>query len=275
MQLWIGTSGYSYADWVGDFYPRGTRPERMLAYYCRFFPLVELNFTFYRLPTAPQLTHIAERTPERFQFLVKLPRSISHERAAREIPAFREALQSLRDRKQLMGLLCQLPQSFHHGKDETAWLERVRRELPDDPLAVEFRHRSWFRADVPEWLEKQRLELVGVDVPDIDALYPRGLVRSGPRVYVRLHSRAANNWYTGDKDRYDYDYGDDVLAWWGQQLRDARPAPTQAMLLFNNCHRAQAVQNAQRMRDILDEMAMPAIAPFGPPPEPRQRSLFD
>src|SRR5262249_49105241 len=61
MQLWIGTSGYSYPDWVGPFYPPGTRGGRMLAHYCRRFPLVELNFTFYRPPTAPILERIAQQ----------------------------------------------------------------------------------------------------------------------------------------------------------------------------------------------------------------------
>ena len=81
MDLWIGTSGYSYPDWVGGFYPAGTRPDRMLAYYSRRFPLVELNFTFYRPPTPEMLAKLAAQTPDGFQFLVKLPQSISHERS--------------------------------------------------------------------------------------------------------------------------------------------------------------------------------------------------
>src|SRR5262249_35196553 len=63
MQVWVGTSGYSYSDWVGGFYPAGTRSERMLGWYARLFPLVELNFTFYRMPTAEQLARLAEQTP--------------------------------------------------------------------------------------------------------------------------------------------------------------------------------------------------------------------
>ena len=59
MKAWIGTSGYSYPDWVGGFYPPATRPNKMLAHYCRHFPLVELNFTFYRMPTASMLGRLA------------------------------------------------------------------------------------------------------------------------------------------------------------------------------------------------------------------------
>ena len=78
MQVWIGTSGYSYSDWVGEFYPEGTSSSRMLSHYCRHFPAVELNFTFYKPPTRMALTRLADKTPPNFQFLVKVPQSISH-----------------------------------------------------------------------------------------------------------------------------------------------------------------------------------------------------
>jgi hypothetical protein len=64
MKVWIGTSGYSYADWVGPFYPHGLRPKQMLRYYGGHFPVVELNFTFYRLPTAAMLARLADQTPQ-------------------------------------------------------------------------------------------------------------------------------------------------------------------------------------------------------------------
>jgi uncharacterized protein YecE (DUF72 family) len=96
MQVWIGTSGFSYADWVGPYYPLGTRPSQMFGLYCKHFPLVELNFTFYRPPTGDMLTRLADKGPEGFQFLVKAPRSVSHEADVRDLPGFREALGQLR-----------------------------------------------------------------------------------------------------------------------------------------------------------------------------------
>src|SRR5205814_10562919 len=98
MQIWIGTSGYSYPDWVGGFYPRGTRPNRMLDHYCGHFPLVELNFTFYRLPTPSMLARLADQTPAGFQFLVKMPRSLSHEESNAELAGFRAAVEELQRR---------------------------------------------------------------------------------------------------------------------------------------------------------------------------------
>jgi uncharacterized protein YecE (DUF72 family) len=278
MQVWIGTSGYSYPDWVGPFYPPSTRTGRMLAHYCRHFPLVELNFTFYRPPTAAVLTRLAEKTPEGFQFLVKLPRALSHERQPEEVAPFREAVEALRERGRLLGLLCQLPQATHHDRPALAWLDRLAGELADYPLAVEFRHRSWFRPEVPHWLEERRLELVAVDVPDLPGLYPRGLVQAGPRIYVRFHSRHAANWYLSDKERYDYHYPDAALEEWITAVRGAAGRTSHALVLFNNCHRGQAAENARRMGELLPRLApeLAVVEPIVPPATlPEQRSLFE
>src|SRR5262245_52286360 len=122
MQVWIGTSGFSYLDWVGDFYPPGTKPEGMLRHYCHHFPLVELNFTFYRPPTRGMLLRLANKTPEEFSFLVKLPQTISHDKSALDLPGFRFAVEGLQERGQLAGLLCQFPQSMHCTRPACDWI---------------------------------------------------------------------------------------------------------------------------------------------------------
>jgi uncharacterized protein YecE (DUF72 family) len=277
MKVWIGTSGYSYADWVGPFYPPGLRPNQMLRYYTGHFPLVELNFTFYRLPTAAMLARLAEQTPAGFQFVAKLPKTLSHEEDPRDLGPFREAVAELSGRGRLLGLLCQLPQATHYERRHLAWLDRLGRELDGYRLAVEFRHRSWARPEVPEWLRQRGLDLVAVDVPDIAALYPRSLVQSGPRLYVRFHSRNAGNWYKSDKERYDYLYSDEALREWGDALAGAAGGAQEAVLFLNNCHGGQAVENARRLRELLAGRGpeLEVVEPFVPPAEPRQRTLFD
>jgi uncharacterized protein YecE (DUF72 family) len=278
MQVWIGTSGYSYPDWVGSFYPAGTRSGRMLAHYCRVFPLVELNFTFYRPPTAPMLARLADQTPHGFQFLVKLPRVLSHERQLAELTPFRHAIEAFQERGRLQGLLCQLPQAAHHDRPGLAWLDVLAQELKIYRLAVEFRHRSWDRPDVPLWLAQRGLDLVSVDVPDLPALFPGGLVRAGSRIYVRFHSRNATNWYLSDKDRYDFNFTDAILREWIDALREAAGSVTHALVLFNNCHRAQAAANAERLRELLEKFApeLPVVTPFAQRvDEPQQGLLFE
>src|SRR5262249_3586600 len=160
MDVWVGTSGYSFSDWVGPFYPKGTRPGRMLPYYTRHFPLVELNFSFYRPPTRNALVHLAEKTPAGVQFLVKLPQTPRHPPSVADLPGFRHAVEGLEARHQLAGLLCQLPQATRNKDQAREWLRRLADELGHLRLAVEFRHRSWARPDVPGWLGEHRLDLV-------------------------------------------------------------------------------------------------------------------
>jgi uncharacterized protein YecE (DUF72 family) len=276
MKVWIGTSGYSYADWVGPFYPHGLRPKQMLRYYCGHFPVVELNFTFYRLPTAAMLGRLADQTPPGFQFVAKLPQTLSHEEDPRDLEPFRKALTELHGRGRLLGLLCQLPQATHHERRHLSWLDWLGRELAGYRLAVEFRHRSWHRPDVADFLRDRGLDLVAVDVPDIPALYPRGLVRSGTRLYVRFHSRNAGNWYLSDKERYDYHYADEALQEWATALTSAVEQTQEAFLFLNNCHGGQAVDNARRLRELLAGVGpgVEVVEPFASP-EPRQRTLFD
>jgi uncharacterized protein YecE (DUF72 family) len=275
MKVWIGTSGYSYPDWVGAFYPPGTRSDRMLSYYCRVFPLVELNFTFYRLPTPAMLARLADSTPEGFLFTVKLPRALSHEQRADDLAAFREAAAELQRRKRLMSLLCQMPQSAHYDKKNLQWLQFLGAELSDMRLAVEVRHRSWQQEDLSQWLAEHHLDLVSVDVPDIPALFPRAWVQSSSRAYVRLHSRCAENWYGGDKKRYDYNYSDAELNEWIEWMNAAKERTEETLFLFNNCYRGQAVANAQRLRRLIEErMPLSVVPPFAAAP-PQQRSLFE
>jgi uncharacterized protein YecE (DUF72 family) len=278
LPVWIGTSGYSYTDWVGPFYPPGTRSGKMLSQYCRYFPLVELNFSFYRLPTATMLARLAEQTPEGFQFIVKMPQSLSHEEKTEELLPFRQAVAELQRRQRLSGVLCQLPQATHDTPGHRRWLELMGREFAGYQLAVEFRHRSWFNPEVPPWLAEQQTDLVAVDAPDLPNLYPSGLVQSGPRVYVRFHSRNDHNWYLSDKDRYDYDYSDAALTEWIESLNRHAGRTDRAMLLFNNCRRSQAAENAQRIAELLERLApqLTVVQPFAiPRSESQQRLLFD
>ena len=276
MQVWIGTSGYSYPDWVGGFYPNGTRPAKMLSFYTQHFPVVELNFTFYRLPTPAMLARFAELTPDGFQFLVKLPRTLSHDKNPRDIVPFRLAVNELSTRSRLLGLLVQFPQAMHDLPSHRSWIERLADEFCSYRLAVEFRHRSWHHAELGPWLRERKLDLVAVDVPDLPGLYPRGMVKSGDRVYVRFHSRSAENWYRSDKDRYDFNYDDKSLTEWIDALKVFGKDVEKVFLLFNNCQRSQAAANARRMQELLAstapeiEIVQPVAASV-----PHQRMLFE
>jgi len=257
MQLWIGTSGYSYPDWVGGFYPAGTSSQKMFSHYIHRFPLVELNYTFYRPAEKNSLLRLARKAPDNFQFIVKLHRSLSHEHDLSEAASIREAVDALQQENRLLGLLCQYPQEFHYTRQNLGRLEAVADKFPGHTLGVEFRHYSWHVPEVNDWLRQRQLHLVSVDVPSIPSLYPRRLVLSSRLIYIRLHSRNKDAWYATEKSRYDYNYSDPELLEWIEALTQACDKADRALMLFNNCHGSQAALNAQRVQQLLAQMKTP------------------
>jgi uncharacterized protein YecE (DUF72 family) len=263
----IGTCGYSFADWVGTFYPEGTQTAEMFAAYVTHFPAVELNFTFYATPSERALTALAGRSPAGFGFWVKANRQITHEYKADVAGEFVERLGPLSTAGKLLGVLLQFPQSFHRTIDARRGLGTVLEKMAAAPLAVEFRHRSWDHPDVYAGLRARNVTLVVPDVPRLAGLFappPMLTTRTG---YLRPHSRNAANWYAtgaavppprsaaagaGGKDRYDYDYSLDELKELRRQWQEVDADADKVYVFFNNCHRGQAGRNAEAFRRIVD-----------------------
>lgn len=274
MDVWIGTAGYAYPAWAGEFYPAKTSAERMLPLYATRFAAVEINSSFHRPPTVEQVTRMARRVPNGFGFTLKVPQSASHGFDPSELPAFRTAAETLSGQGKLLGLLVQVAESFHNTPGHRDWLVRIRGELQPFPLAVEFRHVSWDVPDLPRWIEANGFDLVGVGVPAIPTLFPSGPRVAGPRLYARLHSQDAGAWYAGGPARYDFDYPDAVIRKWAEAVAaSAGRGVERATVFFNNCVGVQAVRNAERFAAVLREGG--ANVTVISPPEPAGRTLFD
>jgi uncharacterized protein YecE (DUF72 family) len=276
MQVRIGTSGYSYADWRGPFYPPGIASHEMLAFYARHFPAVEINSSFYRAPSREQVARMAQRVPPDFGFTLKAPQSISHGHSFDDLPSFQGAANELAARGQLLGLLVQMPESFHNTAPGRDWLIRIRAELQPHRVAVEFRHRSWAAVNLTDWLEHVGLDVVSVAAPEIPSLFPSGLRLTNRRIYVRLHSLNAANWYAGGKARYDYDFTEDQLGGWARALKaiDAAGRADDCVIFLNNCVDSRAITNAKQLRTLIRK-STPAMHMIDPPTAPRQPSLFE
>ena len=154
---WIGTSGYSYPEWKGSFYPEDLSTAKMLGYYADRFSTVEINNTFYRMPSEKVLTDWATRTPDGFAFTLKAPRRITHDSRLRDcedsVTTFCERSQKLGSK--LAVLLFQTPPWLRKNMDVldtfVEWLPAGTR------AAFEFRHESWFSDDVYERLRARDL----------------------------------------------------------------------------------------------------------------------
>jgi uncharacterized protein YecE (DUF72 family) len=179
----IGCSGFSYRQWRGPFYPEGLPSRRWLEHYATRFDTVEINATFYRLPTRETVEHWVEQTPEGFRFSVKGSRYLTHVRRLRfteGIARFWEPLEPLREAGRLGPVLWQLPASFRRD-DEV--LAAFLAALPPALHCIEFREESWFRPAVMRLLAEHGASLVIGD----DARRPLPDARPAGRVaYLRL-----------------------------------------------------------------------------------------
>lgn len=273
MNVRIGTAGYAYPAWVGGFFPRGTTQHDMLPFYSTRFAAVEINSSFYRPPTKEQVAKMARRTPPGFGFTLKVPKTVSHERSDDDLPAFRAAAEHLAATGKLLGLIFQVPESFRNTADNRKWLAAVGAQLRPHRVAVEFRHRSWAAPNLSEWMAHIEMDLVSVGVPDVPTLFPRGLRVANRRIYARLHSQNAENWYQDGKLRYAYDYTEAELREWADGLKCAAEEnrADDALIFFNNCVGVQAIDNANRLTAMLKECA-PEVCVIDPP---KIASVFD
>ncbi len=260
-QLWVGTSGYSYAEWSdAGFYPPGTKSGNMLPFYARNFPITELNFTWYQMPKAHALERMHRQAPADFRFAAKLTRTLTHEvdpgQWRGQAAQYRDGIAPLIQARKLAAILLQFPPSFVRAPRNRRYLAALLDELDGLPLAVEFRHASWASNRVFDELERRRIALVTVDEPDLPGLFPRLDIVTNPGLfYIRFHGRNAKGWRSGNMQKqFDYDYGDDELQQWADIhiAKMARHADS-GIIFFNNHVRAQAPRNALRLVSLLIE----------------------
>jgi uncharacterized protein YecE (DUF72 family) len=236
----IGCSGWNYASWRhGVFYPEGCPASRWLAYYARFFDTVEVNATFYRLPTVKGVQGWVDGTPEDFVFAVKMSRYVTHVKRLRELAPSMELfygrIAPLVASPKLGPVLWQLPPTFPRNDQRLAAALAL---LPPGRHAFEFRHASWFVPEVMELLREHGVALVIGDRPEVHSFQTHELTADW--TYVRFHA--------GTRGRRG-NYSESELREWAGRLR-SWPV-REAFVYFNNDWEGFAVRNASRLRELL------------------------
>lgn len=254
--IFIGTSGYSYQEWVDcGFYPPGTRTVDMLPLYTKQFSIVELNYTWYQMPRGDALVRMAKKVPAHFLFSAKLTRTLTHERGEgwkEQLRLYKKGIAVLK--KRLAAILIQLPPDFNRSTSHRCYLAELLDELHPFPVAVEFRHRSWAVDSVFAELERRKVTLVSVDEPELPGLFPPLDVVTNPQLfYVRFHGRNTAGWRTSNmQKKFDYNYSRAELAdWYETHIKKMAFAASRGILFFNNHVRAQAPANALELKRIL------------------------
>jgi len=254
--LHIGTSGYSYDDWVGPFYPAGLQKGDFLRFYAQEFSTCELNFTYYSIPDARTLEAIAAKTPYRFLFTLKANQEMTHERGDTKtaFAQFVSALDPLIQGNKLGCLLVQFPWSFKNTPQNRDYLKLCRQRLGELQAVVEFRNREWIKDETFELLRELDLGFCCVDQPRFPSLIPP-IARTTSRVaYVRFHGRNAAKWWKHDQawERYDYTYNTEELQEWVPKIQKLDAEAEDTYIFANNHWQGQAVDTARQLRMLLE-----------------------
>jgi len=239
--LRVGCSGWNYASWRnGVFYPERCPARLWLETYARSFDTVEVNATFYRLPTTKAVQGWVDQTPDEFCFAVKGSRYLTHLKRLRDLgpglARFYERLEPLVRSPKLGPLLWQLPPNFARDDER---LDAALAQLPPARHCFEFRHPSWFADDVYALLRERGAALVIGDRPEVHDFQAH--VLTADWTFVRFH------W--GSRGRRG-NYSETELREWAARLRSWPVRDTYAY--FNNDWEGFAPRNALRLKQLLD-----------------------
>ena len=252
----VGTAGWSYPDWEGLVYPRGSASsKRSLVLLAGMFDVLEINTTFYRPPNPRMAEGWAERVASHpaFRFTAKLWQGFTHERDEThpaEEAAFKEGIDPLRQAGRLGALLIQFPHSFRNSQASRAYLTALLDRFAGDPLVVELRHVSWLSDEVLALLDARGAGYCNVDQPLVGSASPPTTIITGSIGYARLHGRNREAWFKKDAGRdarYDYLYSHEEIRGWAERIRlMQRKAKGGAdiFIIANNHYRGQAAANA-------------------------------
>jgi uncharacterized protein YecE (DUF72 family) len=255
---YIGTSGFSYDDWVGPYYPPDLDKKEWLSFYAREFNTTELNFTYYRLPNVWTLARMADKVPPGFRFAVKAYRGMTHEREEdnpQEFVQFVDALQPLIEEQKFACVLVQFPWSFKASDENRDYLKLVRERLGELATVVEFRNAEWIADETFDLLRQLKLGFCCVDQPQLKGLLPPIAEATSDVAYVRFHGRNASKWWQHEEawERYDYQYSPEELAEWVPKIEQLESAAETVYVYTNNHFSGQAVNTARQLRMMLVE----------------------
>lgn len=257
MAVLIGTSGFSYKDWVGPVYPEGLPKSEWLSFYAAEFPTCELNFSYYRIPAARSLERMAAKVPAGFLFTVKAYRGITHEREEPEpqMEQLAAALAPLIEAEKFACVLLQFPYSFHANQANRDYVKRAREGFEGLPVVVEFRSRDWITERTFDELRALDLGFCCVDQPRLENLMPPVAVATGPVAYARFHGRNRAKWWRHDEpwERYDYSYSDEELIEWVGKIRQLDQESPLTLVYMNNHWQGQAVGAARQLKTLMEE----------------------
>lgn len=236
----LGTSGWTYDHWKEVFYPDSVPKRQWFEYYCSQFQTVELNSSFYRIPTLKVVEGWNNRSPEDFRFAIKMSRLVTHERKLKncehELEWFLSVFEPLK--KKIAVFLIQLPPTLKFDPDRIVHFSKL---LPNDvPIVFEFRNTTWYCDETVSVLKNLGYSFC---IHDMAGLATEKIVTS-PVAYIRFH---------GFNSQYGGDYPDSNLLQWVKWIKAQAAKGVSVYGYFNNDIGGFAIKNCRRLREMVGD----------------------
>ncbi len=239
----------------------------MLSYYEKElgFDVLEVNFTYYTLPTTASITGMMNKTTQNFEFVVRSHREMTHEiwedRERKRIKdtgevfkKFIYGLKPMLDEGRLGCILLQFPSFFWPNRQNHDYIVSCKGRLEGIPTVVEFRNSAWVRDSTWEFLRDNNLGFCVVDEPALPRLMPFVPQATSEISYVRLHGRNKNWFKASREERYNYLYSEDELKGFLPEIEKLHQKARKGYIMFNNCHAGSAVKNALQLKKMMDRL---------------------
>jgi uncharacterized protein YecE (DUF72 family) len=274
----IGTAGWSYKDWVPNFYPKNQSGGfDWLQFYSQYFNCVEVNSTYYTY-ISPKIVDGWLKKIEGsndFIFHIKLHQDFTHKRKYDEqnIKAIRYNLEQLRKSERLGGLLIQFPYSYSFDGSSVQHIQKLRDIFSDIHCFIEVRHSSWKNNRALEFFKENDLTFCTIDQPQIGQAIEFEPIITNDRAYIRFHGRNVEAWkkslsnfgkpqtYEEQSSRYNYLYSPGELVEIEQKIKSIQPKVKEVNVIMNNHPQGDAVANAFELIHLLEEKTKVEMPP--------------
>lgn len=244
-KIHIGTSGWSYKHWRNGFYPQKLRQADWFRYYAERFQTVEINNSFYRLPTAKAVAHWAAESPAGFQFCPKMSRYLTQYKKLHDpeepLERFFEVFHPLQHK---MGpVLIQLPPALSFNYDVAeAFFQLLATTYRSYPFVLEIRHSSWLEIDPLALMTRYN---IGFVISQSNGKFPYAEVVTSETIYLRFH---------GPEALYASPYSEEMLQTYAGKIRSWKEEGHTVWAFFNNDIHGYATQDAQRLRELFEDL---------------------
>ncbi|MCA1927086.1 MAG: DUF72 domain-containing protein [Calditerrivibrio sp.] len=247
--IYLGTSGYKFDDWMGKFYPNSMKKQDLLNFYCNHFNFLELTYTYYKVPSYGEIKNIFDRTEGRCRISIKLPHIfLKGKYNIEDIKNFLIAVSPIIESDRFYGFLADFSYRFNGCKNNMEYLIKLKDTFKNYDLFIELINRTWYKERFLKEINDAQIGMVTLDLPDIQGLAPFYPIVYGGKSYFRLYGRSPL-WLTPESKELNYNYEDKILVKIADTISELNDAEEVAVS-FCNVVDAIAPKNALRFKNI-------------------------